>query len=97
MCFQKFHWDQMRSRSAARRCLAHAEPALLVGDTGTGKTTACQLAAAVRGQRLHILNCNLYTEASDFLGGFRPARRAPHAARVSHQPVIMYCCHVLAL
>jgi hypothetical protein len=54
-----------------------------VGDTGTGKTTACQLAAAVRGQRLHIHNCNLYTEASDFLGGFRPARRAPRAARVS--------------
>ena len=59
-----------------RRCLQHAEPALLVGETGTGKTTVCQLAATVRGQRLHILNCNLHTEASDFLGGFRPARRA---------------------
>jgi hypothetical protein len=49
---------------------------LLVGDTGTGKTTACQLAAAVRGQALHMLNCNQHTEAADFLGGFRPARCA---------------------
>lgn len=61
------------------RCLQHAEPALLVGDTGTGKTTVCQLAAALRGQRLHIVNCNLHTEASDFLGGFRPARCGPPA------------------
>ncbi len=63
------------------RCLQHAEPALLVGETGTGKTTVCQLAAAVRGQRLHILNCNLHTEASDFLGSFRPARCAPEPGR----------------
>ena len=47
---------------------------LLVGETGTGKTTVCQLTALMRGQRLHILNCNLHTEASDFLGGFRPSR-----------------------
>lgn len=56
------------------RCLAHEEPALLIGDTGTGKTTVCQMAAFVRGQRLHIFNCNQHTEASDLLGGFRPNR-----------------------
>lgn len=56
------------------RCLAHAEPALLVGETGTGKTTVCQMAAFVRGRRLHIINCNQHTEVSDFLGGFRPNR-----------------------
>ena len=28
----------------------------------------------MRSQRLHMLNCNQHTEASDFLGGFRPAR-----------------------
>ncbi|KAK9809153.1 hypothetical protein WJX72_010301 [[Myrmecia] bisecta] len=56
------------------RCLRHAEPALLVGETGTGKTTVCQLLALMRGQRLHIVNCNQHTEASDFLGGFRPSR-----------------------
>lgn len=56
------------------RCLQNAEPVLLVGETGTGKTTVCQMAALMRGQRLHILNCNQHTETSDFLGGFRPAR-----------------------
>jgi midasin len=56
------------------RCLEFAEPALLCGETGTGKTTVCQMAAFVRGQRLHILNCNQHTEVSDFLGGFRPNR-----------------------
>eukprot|EP00884_Botryococcus_braunii_P010443 jgi/Botrbrau1/193/Bobra.0022s0173.1 len=61
------------------RCLQHAEPALLVGETGTGKTTVCQLAAFVRGQRLHIFNCNQHTEAADFLGGFRPTRERERA------------------
>lgn len=59
---------------AAHRCVQHSEPALLVGDTGTGKTTVCQMLALMRGQRLHIINCNQHTETSDFLGGFRPVR-----------------------
>ena len=58
------------------RCLQSMEPVLLVGETGTGKTTVCQMAALMRGQRLHILNCNQHTETSDFLGGFRPTRHA---------------------
>ncbi len=56
------------------RCLQHSEPALLVGETGTGKTTVCQMLALARGQSLHIINCNQHTETSDFLGGFRPVR-----------------------
>lgn len=60
------------------RAFEFKEPVLLVGETGTGKTTACQAAAAAAGQQLHIVNCNQHTEASDFLGGFRPTRcRAP--------------------
>ena len=58
-----------------RRCLTHSEPALLVGETGIGKTTLCQMLALMRGQRLHIINCNRNTEASEILGGYRPARR----------------------
>jgi midasin len=56
------------------RCLRHQEPVLLVGETGVGKTTVCQLLALMRGQKLRILNCNQHTETSDFLGGFRPSR-----------------------
>lgn len=33
------------------------------------------MAAFIRGQRLHIINCNQHTEAADFLGGYRPNRR----------------------
>lgn len=54
--------------------MQHSEPALLVGDTGTGKTTVCQMLSLMRGQKLHIINCNQHTETSDFLGGFRPVR-----------------------
>ena len=59
---------------ATCRGLASNEAVLLVGETGTGKTTVCQAAALIRGQRLHMFNCNQHTDASDFLGGFRPAR-----------------------
>ena len=60
--------------SLVETCLEHKEPALLVGETGCGKTSVCQLLALLRGQRLRILNCHQHTETGDFLGGFRPAR-----------------------
>jgi midasin len=34
------------------------EPVLLVGETGTGKTTAVQEIARVSGKRLHVFNMN---------------------------------------
>ena len=57
-------------------CMDHREPALLVGETGCGKTSVCQLLALLRGQKLRILNCHQHTETSDFIGGFRPTRTA---------------------
>lgn len=72
-----------RMFALAGRCLHFSEPVLLVGETGTGKTTVCQLLAAQRGQRLRIVNCNQHTEAGDFLGGYRPVRdRESHVARL---------------
>ncbi|KAM0949589.1 putative cobaltochelatase [Dioscorea sansibarensis] len=56
------------------RCYKMREPVLLVGETGGGKTTVCQMLSAVLGSRLHILNCHQYTETSDFIGGFYPVR-----------------------
>ncbi|XP_056015325.1 midasin-like isoform X2 [Ostrea edulis] len=50
------------------------EPVLLVGDTGCGKTTVCQLLARLHGNDLHSINCHLHTESADFLGGLRPCR-----------------------
>ena len=34
------------------RCLQHQEPVLLVGETGTGKTTVCQVCEGHRGEVL---------------------------------------------
>ncbi|XP_058750373.1 midasin-like isoform X2 [Vicia villosa] len=56
------------------RCFQLREPVLLVGETGGGKTTVCQLLNAHLQSKLHILNCHQYTETSDFIGGFRPIR-----------------------
>ncbi|KAF7137371.1 hypothetical protein RHSIM_Rhsim07G0217300 [Rhododendron simsii] len=56
------------------RCYKMREPVLLVGETGGGKTTVCQLLSIMLGSTLHILNCHQYTETSDFLGGFFPLR-----------------------
>lgn len=50
------------------------EPILLVGPTGCGKTTVCQILADVNEMDLKILNCHMHTEGADFLGGLRPFR-----------------------
>ena len=56
------------------RCITQNEPVLLIGETGSGKTTICQLFAATRGQRIRILNCHQSTETTDIIGGLRPVR-----------------------
>ncbi|KDR17835.1 Midasin, partial [Zootermopsis nevadensis] len=50
------------------------EPVLLVGETGCGKTTVCQMLASIYQQSLYTVNCHMHTESSDFLGGLRPVR-----------------------
>ncbi|XP_048233780.1 midasin isoform X2 [Ricinus communis] len=57
-----------------KRCYELHEPVLLVGETGGGKTTVCQLLSKALGSKLHILNCHQYSETSDFIGGFYPIR-----------------------
>ncbi|KEG15416.1 putative dynein heavy chain [Trypanosoma grayi] len=54
-------------------CLHHKEPVLLVGETGSSKTTVCQLWAALLRRHLSIVNCHQHSEAADFLGSLRPA------------------------
>ncbi|XP_025832475.1 midasin isoform X2 [Agrilus planipennis] len=56
------------------KALDFHEPVLLVGETGCGKTTICQLLAELRGQELLTVNCHMHTESSDFIGGLRPIR-----------------------
>jgi midasin len=49
-----------------------SEPVLLVGETGTGKTTAVQYFADVLNRPLTVLNMSTQTETGDLLGGFKP-------------------------
>eukprot|EP00899_Mesostigma_viride_P010035 jgi/Mesvir1/19032/Mv12798-RA.1 len=66
-------------------CLKGREPVLLVGETGCGKTTLCQMMAAMLGRKLHIINCHQNSETADFLGGFRPVRdKEDVAGRYAH-------------
>lgn len=56
-------------------CVRHKEPVLLVGETGCGKTTVCELHARCSDQGIRILNCHQNTETGDFIGSLRPVRQ----------------------
>ena len=72
-----------RLYSLVSNCCQYDEPVLLVGETGTGKTTVCELYAQAVGQTLHMINCHQHTETADFIGGLRPVRgRAMQLARL---------------
>ena len=62
----------MRTLEAVAAAVQQAEPVLLVGETGTGKTSAVQFLADRLGARLTVVNLNQQTDASDLLGGFKP-------------------------
>src|SRR5690606_10719545 len=49
-----------------------AEPVLLVGETGTGKTTIVQHLADLMGFNLTAINLSQQTESGDLLGGYKP-------------------------
>jgi midasin len=55
-------------------CIRFREPVILVGETGCGKTTVCQLVAQILKRCLRIVNCHANSESGDFLGSFRPVR-----------------------
>ncbi|GME83467.1 unnamed protein product [Ambrosiozyma monospora] len=48
------------------------EPLLLVGETGTGKTTVIQEMAKLLNKKLTVINVSQQTEVGDLLGGFKP-------------------------
>ncbi|KFP45021.1 Midasin, partial [Chlamydotis macqueenii] len=75
--FNHIVWTKGMRRLAilVGRALEFGEPVLLVGDTGCGKTTICQIFAALTNQKLYSVNCHLHMETSDFLGGLRPVRQ----------------------
>ncbi|KAF9915434.1 AAA ATPase midasin [Lobosporangium transversale] len=80
---QRFHggrenvvWTKAMKRlfTLVSHCLKNNEPVLLVGETGCGKTTVCQMLSEYLGRELVIVNCHQNTETADLLGGQRPVR-----------------------
>lgn len=68
------------------RALENNEPVLLVGETGCGKTTVCQMVAEALGKKLHSVNAHQNTETGDLIGSQRPLRnRAVIEANLRHQ------------
>ncbi|CAB0035735.1 unnamed protein product [Trichogramma brassicae] len=69
-------WTYSMRRMAVlvQKAYEFKEPVLLVGETGGGKTTVCQMIAKMMGCKLHMVNCHMHTESSDFLGTLRPVR-----------------------
>lgn len=81
MCYdgsQNVVWTFQMRRMAVlvSKSLQFNEPVLLIGPTGCGKTTVCQVLAELFNKTLRILNCHMHTEGVDFLGGLRPHREA---------------------
>ena len=50
-------------------CIKMNEPALIVGETGVGKTSAIQFLAQSTGHELVAVNLNQQTESCDLIGG----------------------------
>jgi midasin len=81
--------------SAMRRLfvlVSHAirnnEPVLLVGETGCGKTTVCQMLADAFGKRLHIVNAHQNTETGDLIGAQRPIRNRAAIEELLHYQLL---------
>ncbi len=67
------------------RAIHNNEPVLLVGETGCGKTTVCQMLADALSKKLHTVNAHQNTETGDIIGSQRPVRnRAGIEASLRH-------------
>ena len=66
--------SMIRLLTLISNALKNNEPVLLVGDTGCGKTMACQVIAELFGTELNILNAHQNTETGDIIGSQRPIR-----------------------
>lgn len=69
-------WTKAMRRlySLVAHSLRNNEPVLLVGETGCGKTTVCQLLAEAFRKSLQIVNAHQNTETGDIIGAQRPIR-----------------------
>ncbi|TVY40595.1 Midasin [Lachnellula occidentalis] len=73
---QEVVWTQAMRRLyvLVAHALRNNEPVLLVGETGCGKTTVCQMLGEAFAKELHIVNAHQNTETGDLIGAQRPIR-----------------------
>ena len=70
------------------------EPVLLIGETGSGKTTICQAIAELAGTTLHIVNAHQNMETGDLIGAQRPIRnRALVESQLAQQLLVVLDGH----
>ena len=74
--------------------LRNNEPVLLVGETGCGKTTVCQLLADVVGKELHIVNAHQNIETGDLVGSQRPVRNRGAILNALHADIAWVFQHL---
>lgn len=75
------HKPAVKLLSRIANAVAHDEPVLLTGETGTGKTSVVSHLATLLNVPLISLNLSHQTESSDLIGGLKPIdTRIPGAA-----------------
>ena len=81
--FPEIFWSENFKRmfTLVHKCVEMREPALLIGETGSGKTTVAEMIASIKGVKLFTVSCHQYTESSDFIGSLRPLRNRESAIK----------------
>lgn len=72
-------------------CVSQNEPVLLVGETGTGKTSAVQYLAALCNRSLVVVNMSQQSDSTDLIGGFKPIETRQLVAPVREDFENLFC------
>lgn len=72
-------------------CVSQAEPVLLVGETGTGKTSAVQYLATLCNRALVVINMSQQSDSTDLIGGFKPMEMKQLVAPVREEYEKLFC------
>lgn len=72
-------------------CIRNSEPVLLVGETGTGKTSTVQYLATQCAVSLKVVNMSQQSDSSDLLGGYKPVEMKQIVAPVREKFEMLFC------
>ncbi|KHJ30857.1 putative denitrification regulatory protein nirq protein [Erysiphe necator] len=87
---QEIVWTQAIQRLyiLVSHAIQNNEPVLLVGETGCGKTTVCQMLAESFAKKLFTVNAHQNTETGDLIGAQRPVRNRAEVAEILMQALL---------